>query len=232
MTSGELLYQCNDLQLVELVQNDVQASSQLRLFLDVHSQEQAQKRDIALANTLNVRMVVNQTSEATVKHIQHTKSVVIPSLQNSWLAKIECETKNALILLEENAKRFDSRTLTATLQYFSVLKNEIDQTSSDLAAERADKEALKRQAKVARDIMLFNCHLQLECCKKIELSILHHDSAQFQRCVRAVQENLQSNFHNMFSPSMSNKSKFTSRDVSIINVFKLRNDFLAKNLQV
>lgn len=228
ITSGELLYRINNLHEVDLLPSDSNISHQLRQFLDIHGREQVMRREKTLKSTLLLRPTIQEFLSHKARHLSEHSIPFITALQQCIVSELEKETSYTSALIHENAKQFEAKALESTLQYFFVLKQEIDSASQQLQSERCEKDALKRQAKVARDIMLFNQHLRMESRKRIEISLLHHESAQFQRCVRAVHDNLNDSFGLM----LKSKVKLTPKDARIVNVFKLRNDNLAKSLQV
>jgi hypothetical protein len=228
VTSGELLYRINNLHHVDLLPTDGATSTQLRQFLDTNGKEQARRRENQLSLTLSLHPNITELHVRKLKHVSEKSIPWIQAHKQSIISEVEKEVSYTSTLLHENAKQFEAKALESTLQYFSVLKQEIESAFQQLESERMEKESLKRQAKVARDIMLFNQHLRMESRNRIELTLLHPESAQFQRCVRAVHDNLNESFGLMLKP----KVKLVAKDVRIINVFKLKNEILAKPLQV
>jgi hypothetical protein len=73
------------------------------------------------------------------------------------------------------------------------------------------------QAKMKRDIMLFSVHLREETDGAVLLVYLEESSAQYQRCEKAVIDNL---------------GQDCTFDATVVNVLKLENSHLMKGLQV
>lgn len=228
ITSGELLYRSNQLQWLDLIPSDPTSSAQLRDFLDIRSREQVARREQQRSSLRSAIATMRDAHQRKVDHIAFVRDNMLRAHQAAILASAKQEAQRVLSLIEQNVQRFEARALNSMMQYFLVLKQEIESVANQLDTERSEKESLKRQAKVARDILLFNCHLRMESRGKIELSLLHQESAQFQRCVRAVQDNMQSSFGGLLQP----RRPLTARDVRIVNVFKLNNDHLSARLQV
>ncbi len=228
ITSGELLYRMNNLREVDLLPSDPNISIQLREFLDIAGKDVVKRREKSLMLTSSLRPIIDECFSNKVDHLSKQTIPFIRSLQQCIQTELEKDVSYSSALLHKNTKHFEAKALESTLQYFSVLKEEIEGAAHQLQIERSEKESLKKQAKVGRDIMLFNQHLRMESRKQIELVPLHPESAQFQRCVRAVHDNLNESFGLMLKP----KFKLTAKDVRILNVFKLKNDRLTKQLQV
>jgi hypothetical protein len=70
--------------------------------------------------------------------------------------------------------------------------------------------------------------LALETKSRIELQHLSPSTAQYVRCVKAVHDNL----HNCFGFNKSSAMIPDPDNVQILNIFKLKNTVLARNLQV
>ena len=226
VTSGELLYRLNDLHRLDLIA-ETAAANNLRSFLEVTGKDQTRKRDILMGKILNMRPVIEKTHDSQVRHLQSIKTF-IQSHQRATLAEVNKESQSLRAMLQNNSNTFDTNALQSALEYFSILKKDIEAASEQLKKERSEKDALKKQAKVCRDILLFSTHLKLETNRKVEISLLPVDSAQFLRCVRAVHDNIGSSFGLQHKP----RNKLTPNDVRILNVFKVKNDHLSKVLQV
>lgn len=226
VTSGELLYRLNQLNKLDLLPDQI-ASNNLRSFLDISGKDQSRKRDIFLGKILNLRPIIERTHQGQIKHVKSLENY-IENYQRAIMAETKKESETLKMLLNNNSRTFDTNALQSALDYFSILKKDIEGATEHLRRERSEKDALKKQAKVYRDIMLFSCHLKLETNKKIEITALSTDSAQFIRCMRAVHDNIGQTFGMQLKP----RQKMTPKDIRILNVFKLKNDFLSRSLQV
>ncbi len=130
--------------------------------------------------------------------------------------------------LNELQRLFDSNVMQLVLQYYAILKSEIDATRDNLEIERNDKQILIRQAALLRDIRLYACHLTIESRGSLNISLLPPDSQQYSRCVKAVTDNVNGACFGI----ISSESDAIKRQLSVRNVLKLQNAYLSGKLKV
>lgn len=150
-----------------------------------------------------------------------------------------------LLLLKQ---KYDGCLMELTLEYYNIIMSELYTTKQQVLCEQRDVQLLYKHAKILRDIEMFSVHLSLETKKNVTLVLLPNDSQQFNRCCKAVMDNIkpvlfgESPNNSYASPNKSGNSYSNSGDKSnhdtmnlmnntrILNVFKLQNNYLANNL--
>lgn len=118
---------------------------------------------------------------------------------------------------DELSYSVDSKIGDCLKEYFRILKSDTDKARSVIGEK--DK-ALRMQyelTKMKREIMLFSVQLRNETGGMAQLMYLDRSSAQYQRCEKAVIDNV---------------AKECLFDVHVLNVLKLENVSLMKSLQV
>ena len=116
----------------------------------------------------------------------------------------------------------DAKLMELVLQYFAILKDELNTTRERLHSSFSDGIFLKQQAKKLRDIQIFGKHLNIETKGNVTLEVLDIDSLQYKRCAKAIRENLKE--------SKLLEARFV--DISILNVIKIEHSIISKRLQV
>lgn len=226
ITSGELYFQLFASHEEEAKiksdgsRSDIKLSSQLRSYL--------RRKEEMDSNMSSVRYNVIKAFLSKVDSLEKSMLPVIKSRVNTHLLRVYREKMLFKNMLAQNQQRFDHSALQSILQYAAILQEEIQEANRSLSQERAMKDSLKEQARTSRNLLLFTEHLKLETKSKLQLIALQSNTAQFVRCVKAVYDNLQ----NIFGVDNQSPLIPTAENVTIINIFKLKNSFLAKNLQV
>lgn len=101
----------------------------------------------------------------------------------SSAAKITDET----IQLQEST---DTKIMQHLLQYFSILKEEVNSTRERLVRHSVECNRKKHQAKRLRDIQIFANHLQIETHGGVTIESISLGNPQWLRCGKAVKDNL------------------------------------------
>lgn len=174
------------------------------------------------------RMLLLQSYAAKVQHFDEASMALISNQVEHKMLAAYREMMQLKQKIQLYKQQFDHCVLQSVLQYVNVLQQEILEANTLLQQERLMKDSLKDQASLTRQLKTYCAHLKLETKGKIELTALSSNSAQFVRCVKAVHDNL----HNCFGFNNTSPMLPTPQNVHIINVFKLKNSFLAKAMQV
>lgn len=153
---------------------------------------------------------------------------LIQSFKSKILSKISIENTILDMKLLELQKLFDSNVMQLVLEYYSILKVEVDSARANLAMERAEQQVLLKQAEMLRDIRLFACHLAVETRGALGLSLLPPEPQQFVRCVKAVTDNVNGAMFGL----RPDQTEHVKRNLRVRNVLKLQNAFLSKKLKV
>lgn len=227
-TSGELIYRLHNLHKSDL-SSDVNVSAQLRKFLDIEQIEH-QRYAQNVERIKNLKKLLAKTYESRLTHVQSNLLHSVADMKQALLLQIGMETMECQNTIQNNASECNAHIYKAMLTYVNVLKKELRNAYVELAHEQAQKESLRLQRLVHRDILLFNMKLKLETNNKIELIALSPDSAQFQRCVKAVEDNLGRHYPLNLHLKTAQSSK--KPPVTVLNVYKLQNQYLSATLQV
>ena len=118
---------------------------------------------------------------------------------------------------EELSYSVDSKIGDCLKEYFRILKSDTDKARYVMGKRDNALRIQYELAKVKREIMLFSVQLRDETGGIVQLLYLDRSSAQYQRCEKAVIDNV---------------AKECPFDVHVLNVLKLENVSLMKSLQV
>lgn len=223
ITSGELYYHVETGHGQASIA-DSKSYSQVRSFLRRDNKE-VEDGSIKIRQT---RKLLLQSRAAKVQHLDEALMELISNRVEHKMLAAHREMMDLNQKIRLYKQQFDHCALQSVLQYASVLQQEIIEANTLLQQERLMKDSLKDQASLTREFKTYCAHLKLETKGKIELTALSSNSAQFVRCVKAVHDNL----NNCFGFGNTAPMLPTPQNVNIINVFKLKNSFLAKAMQV
>lgn len=141
-------------------------------------------------------------------------------LVKSYLSTMKCKQQRIKAAMERLQTSHDASMMQLTLQYFDVLKKELEENRKSLYASAKEAELLKSQAKVLHDIDLFALYLHYETKRKISVQILESESSQFRRCKKAIKDSVGQNL-----------SKMGYRDTKVLAVLKLEHALISNQLQ-
>eukprot|EP01039_Chlorochromonas_danica_P012259 gene12259-13968_t len=218
VTSGELYFRLFLEDEKKAGENDIKLPSSMRTFL--------KRKDDPNKEILHTRHRALQLLLARVNFLKSTLPTV-KGMSNAAKLRIFREKLLLKNALEAKGQECDACALESVLQYAAVLQQELADAQRSLVQERAMKEILREQARVSHELILFSTHLALETKSRIELQHLSPSTAQYVRCVKAVHDNL----HNCFGFNKSSPMIPDPDNVQILNIFKLKNTVLARNLQ-
>jgi hypothetical protein len=217
LTSGELLYRKNLMGYrgsnlyKEVISND------FWMFLDADDKQTEGNReitykDISISNRKLYKDKIFNDIELTLRNIRLLRMKATYDLSISKDTLLES--------LRKHQKKADATFLSIVIAYYAILDKEMDYAKNKLFKERSIKAIQLQQAKIARDVKIFSLHLSSE--SKGGISLLHIESAspQFERCEKAVFDNIDP------------LSRTRQSHLKVLNVFKLQNSILSKQLQV
>lgn len=230
---------------------------------------QTQEQKIQQQITLRFRL--RHYFEQKLQYLSRKLIKTINYRKNLYLLTICRESMHLKERLRTNHQTYDTIAFQSMIQYYSILQTELANAKERLLHDRYEKEILKKQSLLLRNLLVFNLYLRVETKQCIELQLLGKSSAQFQRCMKAVFDNLGGQNHltiyhpdvvagsvntatDLDTPPASVKSKktgklssssstseegknliyttLTEKNMKVLNIFKLKNTFLANNLQV
>lgn len=232
VTSGELLYGLCDLHKINLLpaeesgrrsgNNTISSNNELQTFLAGKLQDQT---DLHLIRELRER--IETAHEASIAHLKHSVPHELSAINRALVLECQIEKERLAHTIHKLQKTFEAQAMQSILRYVSVVKEDMDSAKKQLDHERQQKEALKKQALVCRDFLMFCCHLRQETSGRLEITCLPHSSAQFIRCVKAVHDNLGDSFG-----KLTRRRRIKPEDARVLNVFKVKNLHLSKKLHV
>lgn len=225
VTSGELLYRLCGLDKVNLIP-EVAGGNQLQKFLETKLPTNGTAATDELAIVRKLRAQVETSHLANVNYIGSAVVQEVSTAGRAILMEAVLEKERVATALSRQQKVFEASAMQSVLKFVSVVKEDIATAKKQLDEERQQKGSLKKQAKVCRDFLMFCRHVHMESSGRIEITCLPHNSAQFGRCVNAVHENLTDGYG-----VLTSKRKIAEEDVRVLNVFKMKNNYLSRQLQ-
>ena len=228
LTSGESFYQLSNIHKPKGNDPYKGLLADFRAYLDAESDGGSQWSKKKSAETPTgykgvVENAVLLAFESKFKDVLATEKAIGRS-KHKVMNEIRLKSQLYSIRVLDEQKFHDSKFLRLVLEYHSILNREMNLSKSRLTTERVQKEILLRQEALVRDLRFFACNLSVETKGKVNLTLLHQDSPQFERCVKAVLDNINTKV-------LSDKN-LDSKNIKILNVMKLQNTFLSNKLQV
>jgi hypothetical protein len=154
---------------------------------------------------LLLRNMIRKLYEQKLQYFSRKLIKTINFHKLNYLMTAGKETTNLHNRLLANFHSFQSVLLTSSLQYFHILRKDLSSAKEKLLVERYEKELLKKQALLLKNISIFNIHLALETKRSIELTLLSKNTQQFLRCMKAVYDNLGNQNHlQIYHPDIYN----------------------------
>lgn len=241
------------------------------LFNLEYNTERLAHRQLKIQRQVSLRSHLRHYFEQKLQYLSRKLIKSINHRKNLYLLNLGRECLQLKRHLEQNHQAYDTVAFQSIIQYYSILQTELANAKEKLLHERYEKEILKKQSLLLRNILAFNCYVKIETKHSIELQLLAKTSAQFQRCMKAVFDNLGNQNHlTIYHPDVlaiaanqdllletptsstktnSTKKKqpkpqsstggknliyttLTEKNIKVLNIFKLKNSFIANNLQV
>ncbi len=226
MTSGELFYHASRFEHSNKpAYKDI--SEEFWAFLRIDSHTKWSQHNIN-----DLRKIGEQTCKILKMKLQNEfegPTRLIDSFKTSLISKISLENSLVSNQLSNMLSEYESQVMQLVLDYFAILKSEVDLNRTKLETNKQDQLVLVNQASVLRDIRLFACHLAVESRGQLGLSMLPLESQQFVRCVKAVVDNVNVSCCN---PEICSSVDDLKNLLRVPHVFKLQNSFLAGKLKV
>lgn len=222
LTSGELFYHASDFGTGgKALYKDVVKEFWDFLEMDSHN--------AVIARSLNkYQKIAKHLMRGYELKIQTRETEIVTlvkSTQAIILSQIKMLNSVTVAKLSQYQRLFESSMMQLVLDYFTILKSEVDACKGKNSTDALEQEILMKQAVVLRDIRLFACHLLVESRGQLSLSMLGIDTPQFTRCVKAVTDNVNCTH----CPSLTVDSLKASLRVK--NVLKLQNLYLSNKLK-
>ena len=168
--SGELFYRagCAEKSLAE------GSSEEFREFLasDSNGEVQAERFAYQLGSLKKIKGLATANFEHAASLEKELCTKGLESIINSHISVMKCKHARITAALDRLQTSHDASMMTLTLQYFDILKKELEENRKVLYSAAREAELLKRQAKVLHDINLFALYLHYETKRKISLQSL------------------------------------------------------------
>jgi len=215
ITSGEILFQQN------------KTSSWGR-----NNKEQILKDDFLdflderISNPNDFSSIMQLSTQNNIIHKTKLSQKFLLTLKSLQLLKIKLIYDFHIVgkVIEENLLRIqrssDAHFMQLILTYHSILELEMSAAREKTAIQKREKAIQIMQAGILRDVRKFSLNLAVESQRKISLIHVSHGSQQFERCEKAIFDNI--------DPRVKSKSHC----ITVQNVFKLQNTFLSEKMQV
>jgi hypothetical protein len=250
IVSGELLYQINNISIIgKNLYPDIHDDfwEFMRTSIDLTTFQQYQQHK-GMSNQVLPTMSSSSSSSASIKlsslikinyeiyimklkhHINDIQNIV-HSTNDNIITEIKLENEKLKIKIDDLLHHYESHTMQCILQYYNIIKKELDSSRIRLLYDRLEKQILIKQAEILYQLRLFSSHLIIETKGKIFFSITSYDSQQYIRCVKAIKDNVNIEKINNSNLNIINIIDFKMK-TKVLNVFKLQNGFLSRKLQV
>lgn len=161
-------------------------------FLESDSSRSHQKSQsrITLERLKSIRHLNSTFYDLSVAHdaiiIQQYLDSTCKCALNEAISSGQKITEETRQLQESN----DSKFMERALEYFAILKEEMNSTRSSLNVSSIECNHKKQQAKRLRDMQIYSRHLSIETQGAVSFEAIPIGSPQWKRCRKAVKDNL------------------------------------------
>ena len=190
--SGEIFYRSKSLS-----ESSLRLDSKLREldeFLGADNSSQSQRSLSKHTSKIlrNIRKVDTTVYDLSNNH----DSCVMHQLLDSSCDRVQKEVHRSGERLAEEIRNLagtiDAQLMGRTLEYLSMCKEEMGCIREKLNENSIECNRRKHEAKRLRDLHIFSKHLEIETQGCVSFSAVALDSSQWERCGKAVQENVSS----------------------------------------
>jgi hypothetical protein len=161
-------------------------------FLELDSSrghQQSQSR-ITLERLKNIKHLNSTFYDLSVAHdsiiLQQYLESTCKCALNEAISSGQKVTEGMRQLQESN----DSKFMERVLEYFAILKDEMNSTRNSLNVSSIECNHKKQQAKRLRDMQIYARHLSIETQGAVSFEAIPIGSPQWKRCRKAVKDNL------------------------------------------
>ena len=139
---------------------------------------------------------------------------------DAQIRAVECEQTRLFGAMDRLQQSSDANAAQLVMQYFRLMKMELEENRKSLYAAALEAKMLKKQARVRRDVMMFSHYLKYETRENIHILGLESESSQFKRCRKAVNDSL--------SPLLK---RLGYVDAKVLAVLKVEHALISTQLQ-
>ena len=186
--SGEICYQAK-------LSRGLDSDEKLRplftfLESDLDSKIQKTQSRIALDRLKNLRRLNSTFYDAAIAHDSTTLQQYFDVLCRSALHEATYHGRRMTVEVAQLQESIDTELMERVLQYFSILKDELNTTCERLDEHSVNCTRKKHHAKRLRDIQIFSKHLEVETQGIVTCDLIPAGSSQWTRCGKAIKDNL------------------------------------------
>ena len=157
---------------------------------DKCSDTQKSLNEMALVDLRRVRFINSRICEPSADQNSLILQRFLQSFRSSALDEAKFSSFKIIEDISHLQKTVDGMLMDDVLDYFSILKSEMNSNLKKLSLDSADCGRRKRQAKRLRNIVIFSRYIHIETQGAVTLTSIEPDSSQWARCQKAVAENL------------------------------------------
>lgn len=213
VVSGELLFNTN---------SDIR-----RMFENVPKLNELLKLDNKLLSVFQKKMdqikLLQQLSQRKFKECQSSEIVLMKQKLDVVLTDLKSMKEYLCDQFDCYLKDLDAVLIQLVLNYYAVLRVELDSHRQKTTAEDAVLSVKAKHFERVRDMKIFAYHLAVETKEKVCVHYLPSDSVQSVRCSKAVTDNVKEGHLS----SIGFKNSF-----QILSVLKIENSWLSERLEV
>ncbi len=133
-----------------------------------------------------VRKNLTHAAKLEKKNVEESIHMAI----DAQVHALECERTRLFGAMDRLQQSSDANAAQVVIQYFNLMKTELEENRKLLYAAALEAEMLKKQARVRRDVMMFSHYLKYETKDRVKVMSLESESSQFKRCRKAVNDSL------------------------------------------
>lgn len=163
-----------------------------------------------------VKENMTHAAEIEKKNVEDSIRMAI----DAQIRALKCERTRLFGAMDRLQESSDANAAQLVIQYFSLMKAELEENRKSLYAAALEAKMLKKQARVRRDVMMFSHYLKYETKERIKIIGLENESSQFKRCRKAVNDSL--------SPLLK---RHGYDDAKVLAVLKIEHALISTQLQ-
>ena len=181
---------------------------------DANSDLQISQSRAVLNRLRNIRHLNSTVNELTITHDSLTLQQYFEAAGKYALDQIRQSNMRTTAEIAQLQESVDAQVMRHVLEYFSILKKDMN-----LSRERLDEHSIecnrkKHQAKRLRDIQIFAKHLQIETQGAVSFDLIPTGNPQWTRCGKAVKDNLNKSRLNRYVPYCSRSDSVVSNHLT------------------
>ena len=190
--SGEIFYRSKSLS-----ESSLRLDSKVReldefLGGDNNSQLQRSLGRQTLKKLRNIRKLDSTVNDLSSSHGSCVMNQLLDSSYDRVQKEINCSGERLAKEIRNLVGALDAKLMGRTLEYLSMCKEEMGCIREKLTENSLGCNRRKHEAKRLRDLHIFSKHLETETQGCVSFSTVAPDSNQWERCGKAVQENVSS----------------------------------------